>query len=85
MATRFYAKPIWDPEAEVWISDSNIIGLHLEAKTLAEFEELVDEFAAELILSNHFRGKLPSDENLGSWLPTVVINQPGTLADLADG
>ena len=38
MSQSFYVKAIWDPEAEVWCSESDIPGLVIETATLAEFE-----------------------------------------------
>ncbi|HBS49310.1 MAG TPA: hypothetical protein DEA05_04110 [Rhodobacteraceae bacterium] len=49
----YYVTAVWDAEAGVWVSESDIIGLHVEAQTLEEFEQLVDEFAAEMIVANH--------------------------------
>ena len=39
--TQFWIKAVWDSEAEVYISESNIKGLHLEGSTLTEFQEAV--------------------------------------------
>lgn len=52
MTESFYVKAIWDPEAEVWCSESNILGLTLETATLAEFESLAKHFAPELLAEN---------------------------------
>ncbi len=52
MARTFYVKAIWDPEAKVWCSESDIPGLVIETTTLAEFESLALQFAAELLAEN---------------------------------
>lgn len=52
MSQSFYVKAIWDPEAGVWYSESNIQGLTLETATLAEFESLAKHFAPELLAEN---------------------------------
>ena len=52
MTEPFYVKAIWDPEAGVWYSESNIQGLILETATLAEFESLAKHFAPELLAEN---------------------------------
>lgn len=52
MAQSFYVKAIWDAEASVWCSESNILGLVLETATLAEFESLARHFAPELLAEN---------------------------------
>ncbi len=51
----FYVKAVWDEEANVFYTDSNIKGLHIEADTIEEFRDLVKEFAPELIFNNHFK------------------------------
>ncbi|WP_428155717.1 DUF1902 domain-containing protein [Brevundimonas sp.] len=52
MTEEFYVKAIWDPEAGVWCSESNIVGLVLETATLGEFENLARHFAPELLAEN---------------------------------
>ena len=52
MNQSFYVKAIWDPEAGVWCSESDIPGLVIETATLAEFESLARDFAPELLASN---------------------------------
>lgn len=52
MAEDFYVKAIWDPEAGVWCSESDIPGLVIETATLAEFESLARHFAPELLAEN---------------------------------
>jgi hypothetical protein len=52
MADSYYVKALWDAEAKVWVSDSNIPGLVIEADTLAEFESLVQSLAPELLADN---------------------------------
>lgn len=60
MTEPFYVKAIWDPEAEVWTSQSNIQGLVLETATLAEFESLAKHFAPELLAENlELSGEVP--------------------------
>ena len=43
----------WDDEAKVFYSDSDIIGLHIEAKTIEEFESVMMEVAPGLVIANH--------------------------------
>ena len=50
---RFYIRPVWDDDAKVYISQSNITGLHIEAKTVEEVYEIAKECAVDLILANH--------------------------------
>ena len=47
----FFIKAIWDDEAQVFYSESDIKGLHIEAETLAEFEAVLEAFWCRLCLS----------------------------------
>jgi len=60
MSQSFYVKAIWDPEAEVWCSESDIPGLVIETATLAEFESLARQFASDLLTENlGIQGSVP--------------------------
>ena len=50
--TSFYVNAIWDPEAQVWVSQTNIPGLVVEADCMEEFHVLVKALAPELISAN---------------------------------
>lgn len=52
MKPSYYVEALWDSEASVWISKSNIPGLVIEADTLAEFEQLMNELAPEMLSAN---------------------------------
>ena len=49
----FYIRPVWDDEAKVYISASNIIGLNIEAETADEIYEIAKDCAVDLIIANH--------------------------------
>jgi hypothetical protein len=49
----FSIQAVWDDEAGVYFSESDISGLHIEAETLEEFENELFDVAAELIAANH--------------------------------
>jgi hypothetical protein len=53
MKRNFSVEAIWDAEAKVYISRSDIVGLHIEAATIEEFEEVLHDVATELIVANH--------------------------------
>ena len=53
MKRKFYIRAIWDSNLKRYYSESDIVGLHLETDTLEEFEDLIDEFSVDLIVSNH--------------------------------
>ena len=52
MDQSYYVKAIWDPEASVWISETDIPGLVIEADTLAEFEAAMVELTPEMLAAN---------------------------------
>ncbi len=49
----FTVKALWDEEAKVFYSKSDIDGLHIEAKTFEEFEKILMELEPDLIMANH--------------------------------
>jgi Domain of unknown function (DUF1902) len=52
MQPGYYVKAIWDEEASVWCSESNIPGLVIEADNLSELENLMNELAPEMLSAN---------------------------------
>jgi Domain of unknown function (DUF1902) len=52
MNQKFKVTAIWDPEVKVFISDSNIPGLVVEADTFEEFVSLVEALAPEMLEAN---------------------------------
>lgn len=59
----FTVEAIWDEEAKVFYSESDISGLHIETRTLEEFEEVMNDVTAELIVANHMRAVAVPDQN----------------------
>jgi hypothetical protein len=51
----YHVEAKWDPEAKVWISESDVPGLVIEAETLAEFEDLVQHLVPEVLADNRGR------------------------------
>ena len=52
MQRGYFVKAMWDEEAEVWVSESDIPGLVIETETLAEFEQLMMALAPEMLADN---------------------------------
>lgn len=76
MARRaFVVSAIWDEEAEVFFSESDIIGLHIEAKTLDEFEAILLEVGPELVVENHLKDNL-DHMPLVDLIPSIVLRRP---------
>jgi hypothetical protein len=52
MERTYHVKAIWDAEASVWISETDIPGLVIEADTLGEFQELMEVLGPEMLAEN---------------------------------
>jgi hypothetical protein len=46
-------RAVWDEDAGVFYSESDISGLHIEAETIEAFQDVLFELAPELIIANH--------------------------------
>jgi Domain of unknown function (DUF1902) len=76
MKRSYYIRAIWDDEAKVYYSESDISGLHIETKTLDEFEEVMNDFALELIMDNHLDSHDLVSLPLRDWVPTIIWQRP---------
>lgn len=74
MKRSFSVKAIWDEEDQLWLSESDIKGLHIEAETLEEFYDLVNEFASELIVTNHYSDVEMIGKTMRDMIPAVVVS-----------
>ena len=72
----YTVKALWDAEAQVFVSESDIIGLHIEAETIDEFETLMHEFALELILQNHISAPDLVSKPSKEWAPAIFWQRP---------
>ena len=72
----FYVRAIWDEEAKVFYSESDIFGLHIDAKTLDEFEEVIFDVASELVVANHLSEEDLAGKALKDVLPAIVWERP---------
>ncbi|MBI5939457.1 MAG: DUF1902 domain-containing protein [Caulobacterales bacterium] len=73
MSEHYHVHAHWDAEAKVWVSTSNIPGLHVEADTLGEFIELVEALAPEMLSDNlGIRGPVPVELRADRTLELVV-------------
>ena len=69
MAKRMFSVTAhWDDVAKVFYSDSDIVGLHIEAATIEEFEVVMMDIAPGLVISNHV-----SKAELAALAPEDVI------------
>jgi hypothetical protein len=72
----FHVRAVWDDEAKVYFSESDIIGLHVEAERLDEFERLVNAEAAELIVANHLTADDLASRPLRDLIPALIWQSP---------
>ena len=72
----FFVKAIWDKEAEVFVSESNIKGLHIETETINGFEEVMNDVIRELIFANHIQGPEFPTKTIGDLVSTVIWQPP---------
>ena len=52
MRKTYHVDALWDSEAKVWVSKSDLPGLVIETATLAEFEALIRDLAPDVISAN---------------------------------
>lgn len=79
----YFVRAFWDADAQVFCSESDIRGLHIEASTLEEFEDLVGVLAPDLIFENHLRQDELGATALKDLVPAVVLRTPKLGADAA--
>jgi hypothetical protein len=59
MSNSYKVTAIWDPEAKVFTSESDVPGLVIEADTFEEFVELVEALGPEMLEANLPHAKRP--------------------------
>ncbi|MEP3438516.1 MAG: DUF1902 domain-containing protein [Hoeflea sp.] len=76
MQRSFSVKAVWDDEAKVYVSESDIIGLHIEAETVEEFEAIMRDVATDLVIANHISPDQLDTIPLRDLIPTIVWERP---------
>lgn len=76
MKRSFTVKAVWDNEAGVFYSESDIEGLHIEAVTLDEFEEIMMDAAPDLIVANHISAPDIAECPLKDLIPAILWERP---------
>lgn len=76
----FTVRAVWDGEAQVYYSESDIDGLYIEAATLEDFKTAVFDLAPDLIAANHLpaaslQPERPTKEWVKDWIPTIVLDR----------
>ena len=72
----FYVRAVWGPEVKRHYSESDIWGLHIETDTIEEFEEVMNDVAAELIVANHISPADLANTPIQELVPTIVWERP---------
>jgi len=78
MAKRpFFVRAVWEEGAGAFVSESDIVGLHMEAAMLDEFEDIQKEVGPELIVANHLTAAELADKPYEDLIPTILWQRPG--------
>jgi hypothetical protein len=72
---------LWDEEAQVFVSESNIKGFHIEAATIEEFEDLMMAIAPELVAANHLADFELASKPLSQLIPGIIWERPASPMD----
>ena len=72
----FYVRACWDADANIYYSESDIEGLHIEAKDLDEFEAVMMEVAPELVIANHVEVLQLKNTPLKDLVPAILWQRP---------
>lgn len=81
MAKRtFRIAAIWDEDAGVFFSESDIQGLHIEAPTIEEFESVMMDTALDLIIANHMTAADFAEKPVKELLPAIIWERPSAPA-----
>jgi hypothetical protein len=83
MKRTFYVRAVWDAEVKKYYTESDILGLAIETKTLEEFEEVMNEVAVELIMSNHMSTEDLISNSIRDLVPTIIWQRPSEQAEAA--
>jgi hypothetical protein len=76
----FTVRAVWDEEAKVFYSESDILGLHIEAADLDEFESVLFDVAPGLVIANHITGPEFASVPLKDLIPAIVWERPVTAS-----
>lgn len=81
MAKRMFSVTAhWDDEAKVYYSESDIIGLHVEAATIEEFEAVMMDVAPGLVIANHVTKAELASTAPEDLIPAILWQRPAGKA-----
>jgi hypothetical protein len=76
MKRTFFVKAVWDDEAQVFYSESDIEGLHIEAPSVDAFEDVIFDAAVDLIVANHMSASDLADRPMRDLIPAILWERP---------
>ena len=83
MKRMFYVRALWDADAKVFYSESDIFGLHIETATIEEFETVMTDMAADLIIANHYSAQDIANRPLRELVPAILWQRPEPIPAVA--
>lgn len=83
MKRKYFVTAVWDEDAQVFYSESDIEGLHIEADTMEEFESVMVELAPDLIITNHLSPDEIGEVPLRELIPSIVLRSSASAGSAA--
>ena len=83
MKRKYFVTAIWDADAQVYYSDSDIEGFHIEADTMEEFEALMVDLAPDLIIANHLTPDEIIEFPLRELIPSIILRSSPSIGSVA--
>ncbi len=83
MKRKYFVTAVWDADAHVFYSESDIEGLHIEADTMEEFESVMVELAPDLIIANHLSPAEIVEVPLRELIPSIVLRSSHSAGSVA--
>jgi hypothetical protein len=79
MKRTFFVRALWDAEAKVFYSESDIEGLHIEAPSVDAFEDVMFDMAIDLIVANHMSAVDLADTPMRELIPAILWERPANV------
>ena len=70
----------WDDDAKVFYSQSDIVGLHIEAQTIEQFEDIMMSVAPGLVMANHVSRDELATTAPEDLIPAILWQRPAGKA-----
>ncbi|WP_207105877.1 DUF1902 domain-containing protein [Rhizobium sp. CFBP 13726] len=83
MKRTFFIKAVWDEEARLFYSESDIEGLHIEAPDVDSFEDVIFDVAIDLIVANHISAEDLAHKPVKYLIPAILWQRPAEMTAAA--